>query len=147
MQEDYSQATAKSLTLAYFEARDVRAAEVGSEHLLVGLAGITDCGAARLLARLGLSDAELRDHLDKRPPLSPAAAMEHLPIGPSVTEAFERTLLQTQRTVPNARTTIDLLLSVVDDPRYGGARELVQRCGVTPETIASSARNVLPEEF
>ena len=135
--EAYLLATGKSLPLAYFEARDAFANEVGGQHLLVGLAANTACGASALLAHLGLADTELRRHLSKQP--TPAGPLGHLPTGQAVADAFERTTVESHgRSRPSS--TIDLLVSIIDDPNHSEARELVQRCGVEPEVVIAAAK-------
>lgn len=136
MQEDYSLATGRSLSLAHFEARDVCAEEVGGEHLLVGLAANSTCRAGALLAHLGLSDAQLRSQLTRRPP--PSGPLGHLPTGYAVTHAFERAFERTADG-PKPTSTIDLLVAIFEDRVHQGGRELVLRCGITPEIIVATA--------
>lgn len=76
MWEQFTDRTSRALFFAYAEAARLGAERVGAEHLLLGLARDRDSVAARVLGRLGLSGARVRQEMMKR-----IAARQEMPAG------------------------------------------------------------------
>jgi ATP-dependent Clp protease ATP-binding subunit ClpC len=58
------------IVLARDEARELNHDRVGTEHLLLGLLGQRDVLAAKVLASLGITDAQVRERVGEAPSTS-----------------------------------------------------------------------------
>lgn len=108
---------------------------VGTEHLLVALAGIPDRPASRALAARGVYPGTLRAQVHRLTgPGSGAAPEGHLPCTPWAKRAVERAVEEARALGHRAVEDSHLMLALLD----GGstvATEALRNLGVAPEAL------------
>jgi ATP-dependent Clp protease ATP-binding subunit ClpC len=131
---------------AHAEARDMRHSHIGTEHLLVALAGEPEVAAltldadrlrAEVVKLVGLGDAE------------PLPSDTWLPFTAAAKEALEGALTEAMHLGRREVEPAHILLSVLKQ-RDGVARRILVSAGATPsefrETVVRRLRGVEPDE-
>jgi ATP-dependent Clp protease ATP-binding subunit ClpC len=118
MREHLSETARHVLAGAQGEARALNQEFVGSEHLLLGIAGCGDCEAARLLAQSHVDSAKVRAELLRALPKGeqPPGVTGDLPLSPKVQRIIQNALVRAQALREQTVSTRLLLLSLLDEP-------------------------------
>jgi ATP-dependent Clp protease ATP-binding subunit ClpA len=112
------------LLLAQDEARALKHAQVGSEHILLGLLREEHGLAARLLASLGITLAEVRDQVLRVAGEGNEVTTGHLPFTPQVKDALETAHREAQTLHHDYVGTEHILLSLLLQDKGTAARIL-----------------------
>ncbi|MEO3927121.1 Clp protease N-terminal domain-containing protein [Micromonosporaceae bacterium B7E4] len=126
------------VTQAQAEARDAGSAEVGTEHLLLGILHEPDGLAGRALTALGVSAEAIRAGVRAAEPgvvasddpVGQPEAAEHLPFSSGAKRVRDRTFAEALRLGHNYVGTEHLLLGLLAAPTEPGAR-ILTGLGVT----------------
>lgn len=132
--------------LACAEAARLGYDHVGTEHLLLGLLDARECGAFRILRRLGVDPARLRAALEEgsQPRGSAAdAAAAQLPLAPEAKQALEAALAEATTLGSATVGTEHLLLALA----RGGGRVsgVLQELAVGPDRVRAAIVAALAE--
>ncbi|GAA3762140.1 Clp protease N-terminal domain-containing protein [Plantactinospora mayteni] len=115
------------VTQAQAEARYAGSAEVGTEHLLLGILHEPDGLAGRAIAALGVSAEAVRTAVHATAPdlVGQAGAAEHLPFSTAAKQVRDRTFAEALRLGHNYVGTEHLLLGLLAAETEPGARVLI----------------------
>ncbi|MGZ3441197.1 MAG: Clp protease N-terminal domain-containing protein [Polyangia bacterium] len=131
MFERFTDQARQVVTLAQEEARLMRHAHIGTEHLLVALARIDDDVATPLLASHGLSGEKTRAEVVAIEGVGDAVAGGQLPFTPAAHDALEATLRESLELGHDRIEPAHLLLGVLRQ-RDGVARRVLAGAGANP---------------
>ena len=107
---------------------------IGPEHMLLGLAEMPQCAAAKILADLGVDLSELRKALPLKRGPAQLGGMGQLPFTPSAKQVLESALAEARRLGHGYIGTEHLLVGLVLDE--GGITGItLARLGVTLEGV------------
>ena len=118
-------------------ARELRAPQIGSEHLLVGLVSEEWFASTQVLTMLGVMSSEIREAIGLPAPIEDRhRAGPHIPLDRSVKQTIERSSKEARALRADRIGTEHLLLAL---RRLGkdGARVLTERCVSHAATLAA----------
>ncbi|MFK4085597.1 Clp protease N-terminal domain-containing protein [Kribbella sp. NPDC020789] len=134
MYERFTELARKVVILAQEEARQLDHSYIGTEHLLLGLLGAADGGAAKLLAGTGAPAVrELVIEIVGRGQRSPEGG---IPFTPRAKATLEDSYLEARRLGSESIDTEHLLLGLLKDAD-GVAAQVLARLGVEIEALRS----------
>ncbi len=144
MFERFTEPARQVVVMAQAQARELGHSYIGTEHLLLGLLGVTDGAAARALRSLGLSLEQARASVVE---LVGQGAAEisggQIPFTPRAKKVLEVALREALALGHKYIGTEHILLGLVREPQ-GPAIEILGVAGVTPEQIRSEVLRSLP---
>ena len=140
--ERFTQRARRVLSLAHTEAERARQNNIGTEHLLLGLADEDGGVAGRVLRELGLESARVREMVER---VSPAGRFsgEKIDLAPDTQQVLEYAVDEARRLGHHYIGTEHILLALVRVE--GVAMDVLRRLGVTPDQIRRQTRRVLNE--
>ena len=115
------------------EAKLMRHAHVGTEHLLVGVARGNDV-AADILHRYGLDGETARAEVVKLAGMGEARSADQLPYTPAAKDALEQTLEEAMRLGHQTAEPGHILLAILR-PQDALARRILHNAGAAPRDI------------
>jgi ATP-dependent Clp protease ATP-binding subunit ClpA len=136
MFERFTEPARAVVGLAQEEARLMRHAHVGTEHLLVALARSGDEEAAGLLARYGLTGERTRAEVVRVAGLGDAGGSGQRPFTPAAHDALETTLHEAMRLGHDQVEPAHLLLGILRQPD-ALARRILLGAGAAPRDVRS----------
>jgi len=150
MFERFTEQARQVVVLAQEEARLMRHAHIGTEHLLVALARVDDDVATPLLAGHGLSGESARAEVVAIEGVGNAEPGGQLPFTPAAHDALEATLRESLELGHDRVEPAHLLLGVLRQ-RDGVARRVLAGAGANPpearaEVIERLRRSGLPAQ-
>ncbi|HOJ20807.1 MAG TPA: Clp protease N-terminal domain-containing protein [Armatimonadota bacterium] len=122
MWEQFTDRTSRALFFAYAEAARLGAERVGAQHLLLGLARDRDSVATRVLGRLGLPGARVRQEMVKRLAAPQDAPGGEIALDPGVNEVFNLALEEARALGYDAIGPEHLLLGILRHGQSEAAR-------------------------
>jgi ATP-dependent Clp protease ATP-binding subunit ClpC len=140
--ERFTQRARRVLSLAHTEAEHAHQVNIGTEHLLLGLADEEGGVAGRVLRELGLESARVREMVGR---VSPAGHFSgsKIDLAPDTQQVLEFAVDEARRLGHHYIGTEHILLALVRVE--GVAMEILRRLGVTPDQIRRQTRRVLNE--
>lgn len=143
--------TRRAVRIARQEAASLGSAEVGTEHLLLGILQCGDESAAMLLRRLGVTLEGARDAVQPTTEMTLEAARRAYAnseragaatlVSPVARRILERALTNAAARDSSELTAVDLLRSLVMHEESGAARTLT-RMGIDPARLRSESPSV-----
>lgn len=130
------------LRLAREEARRLNRDSVGPEHLLLGLVREGDGIAAKVLAKLGISLAEVRRTVEENNGRGHRVGLGEVELTPHTMRVIELGADEARRMNHHYIGTEHLLLGLVRDGE-GGAVDALARLGVTLDSVRSMTMQAL----
>lgn len=125
---DFSPAARRSLEIAMQEAETFKRAQVGGEHLLVGLASARGGDAASILQGLGIGRSAMREALEATAGETGAYDGPVL-LGPDTKRIVEAAIDEARRRGQAKVLTTHILLALASEPS-AGARALLAAMAV-----------------
>lgn len=125
------------IVLAQEEADTLGHPRVGTEHLLLGLAGAEDESTAPLLAQAGLAADAIRERVAALEP--PGPSRRRRSFTRAAKRALERSVHEAQSLGDNYIGAEHVLLGLLADERAGAAT-IVRELGADPEALRAAAR-------
>jgi ATP-dependent Clp protease ATP-binding subunit ClpC len=140
--ERFTQRARRVLSLAHTEAERARQSNIGTEHLLLGLADEDGGVAGRVLRELGLESQRVREMVER---VSPAGHFTggKIDLAPDTQQVLEFAVEEARRLSHHYIGTEHILLALVRVE--GVAMDVLRRLGVTPDQIRRQTRRVLNE--
>jgi ATP-dependent Clp protease ATP-binding subunit ClpC len=141
--DSFTQRARRVLSLAHMEAERMHQANIGTEHLLLGLMEEEGGVAGRVLKELGLELERVKEMIDR---LSGSGQYRgsKIDLSPGTQQVLEYAIDEARRMGHHNIGTEHLLLGLVRH-NEGVALEVLRRLGVTPEQIRRQTRRVLQE--
>jgi ATP-dependent Clp protease ATP-binding subunit ClpC len=140
MLERFTEPAREVVALAHEEARLMRHAHVGTEHLLVALARIGD----GVLAHYGLTGERARGDVVRAIGMGDEPGAGERPLTPAARDALETTLHEAMRLGHDRVEPAHLLLGIVRQPD-GVARRILLAAGATPRDVREEVVRRLAE--
>ncbi len=140
--ERFTQRARRVLSLAHTEAERARQSNIGTEHLLLGLADEEGGVAGRVLRELGLEPNRVREMVER---VSAAGRYTggKIDLAPDTQQVLEYAVDEARRLGHHYIGTEHILLALVRVE--GAAMDVLRRLGVTPDQIRRQTRRVLNE--
>jgi ATP-dependent Clp protease ATP-binding subunit ClpC len=140
--ERFTQRARRVLSLAHTEAERARQSNIGTEHLLLGLADEEGGVAGRVLRELGLEPSRVREMVER---VSPSGRYTggKIDLAPETQQVLEFAVDEARRLGHHYIGTEHILLALVR--AEGSAMDVLRRLGVTPDQIRRQTRRVLNE--
>ncbi|MBI5933155.1 MAG: ATP-dependent Clp protease ATP-binding subunit [Chloroflexi bacterium] len=140
--ERFTQRARRVLSLAHTEAERSRQSNIGTEHLLLGLADEEGGVAGRVLRELGLETTRVREMVER---VSPAGRFSgnKIDLAPDTQQVLEFAVEEARRLGHHYIGTEHILLALVRVENT--ALDVLRRLGVTPDQIRRQTRRVLNE--
>ncbi len=132
----------RAVSLAEAEAAGLRHNYVGTEHLLLGLLGIDDGAAAKVLTRLGVSAPEVRSEIEQIIGCGTAPPAGQPPFTPRSKKVLELANGEAKRLGHNYVGTEHLLLGLVREGA-GVAAQILGRLGADRAAIVEALMPLL----
>ena len=132
----------RAVTMAEAEAAGLRHNYIGTEHLLLGLLGIDDGIAAKVLTRLGVSAPEVRSEIELIIGRGPAPPAGQPPFTPRSKKVLDLAHREAKRLGHNYVGTEHLLLGLVREGA-GVAAQILSRLGADRAGIVDAILHVL----
>ncbi|MGA2112297.1 MAG: ATP-dependent Clp protease ATP-binding subunit [Anaerolineales bacterium] len=141
--ERFTQRARRVLSLAHQEAERLHHAEIGTEHLLLGLIREEGGVAGRVLRELGLEPDRVQEMVER---ISPPGRGEpdHIDLSSGTEQVLQLAIDEARRLGHHYIGTEHLLLGLVRQ-NEGTAIDVLRRLGVSPEQIRRQTRRVLQE--
>lgn len=127
MWQRFTERAQQVLNAAHAEAARLGAAEVGTEHLLLGLTRVADCAAVRVLNRLGLQLDHLRLEVERHLPAGHTYGPRERPLTPRARQVLELAYEEGRALGNNWLGTEHLLLALIREGEGTAARALLER--------------------
>ena len=140
--ERFTQRARRVLSLAHSEAERARQHNIGTEHLLLGLADEDGGVAGRVLRELGLETSRVREMVERVSPPGRFAGNK-IDLAPDTQQVLEFAVDEAGRLGHHYIGTEHILLALVRVE--GTAMDVLPRLGVTPDQIRRQTRRVLNE--
>ncbi|MBV6395405.1 MAG: Negative regulator of genetic competence ClpC/MecB [Anaerolineales bacterium] len=140
--ERFTQRARRVLSLAHTEAERARQNNIGTEHLLLGLADEDGGVAGRVLRELGLEPSRVREMVERVSPPG-RAIVSNIDLAPETQQVLEFAVDEARRLGHHYIGTEHILLALVRVE--GAAMDVLRRLGVTPDQIRRQTRRVLNE--
>ena len=140
--ERFTQRARRVLSLAHTEAERAHQSNIGTEHLLLGLADEDGGVAGRVLRELGLETARVREMVERVSPAGRSAGGK-IDLAPDTQQVLEFAVDEARRLGHHYIGTEHILLALVRVE--GTAMDVLRRLGVTPDQIRRQTRRVLNE--
>jgi ATP-dependent Clp protease ATP-binding subunit ClpC len=140
--ERFTQRARRVLSLAHTEAERARQGNIGTEHLLLGLADEDGGVAGRVLRELGLEPARVREMVE-RVSSEGRYTGGKIDLAPDTQQVLEYAVDEARRLGHHYIGTEHILLALVRVE--GAAMDVLRRLGVTPDQIRRQTRRVLNE--
>ena len=141
--EKFSDKARKVLVLAQDEARAMKQAYVGTEHILLGLILENDGLAAQTLERLNVKADDVRGMIRQVVPIDETQDVQgHLNFTPRVKRVLENALREAMQMGQSYIGTEHLLLGIVREGE-GTALEVLSRLGVGPDDIRAALNDLI----
>lgn len=143
MFERFTDRSRQALVLAQEEARLLGHAHLGTEHILLGLIGATEGGAAQVLVSCGL-ELDVAREVIGRLERSGRRTRDTTPFTPGAKRLLERSLREALARGSDSIGTEHLLLGLVSAPGADDiAVSVLAERGITPEDVRRRVENVL----
>ncbi len=136
MFERFTETAREVVTLAQEEARLMRHARVGTEHLLVGLARSGDPDASAVLLRYGLTGERTRGEVVRVMGMGDSAEHGQIPFTPAAHDALDAALHEAMLLGHERVEPAHLLLGMLRQ-QDALARRLLVSAGATPADVRS----------
>ncbi|MBW7918853.1 MAG: ATP-dependent Clp protease ATP-binding subunit [Anaerolineales bacterium] len=140
--ERFTQRARRVLSLAHSEAERARQHNIGTEHLLLGLADEDGGVAGRVLRELGLETSRVREMVERVSPPGRFAGNK-IDLAPDTQQVLEFAVDEAGRLGHHYIGTEHILLALVR--MDNAAMDVLRRLGVTPDQIRRQTRRVLNE--
>ena len=140
--ERFTQRARRVLSLAHTEAERAHQSNIGTEHLLLGLADEDGGVAGRVLRELGLETARVREMVERVSPAGHSTGNK-IDLAPDTQQVLEFAVEEARRLGHHYIGTEHILLALVRVE--GTAMDVLRRLGVTPDQIRRQTRRVLNE--
>jgi ATP-dependent Clp protease ATP-binding subunit ClpC len=141
--ERFTQRARRVLTLAHQEAERLNQAQIGTEHLLLGLM-MEDGGiSARVLADLGLEIDRVREMVERLGGFGQVRGAK-IELSAGVQQVLEFAIDEARRMGHHYIGTEHLLLGLIRQEE-GLGMDVLRKLGITPEQIRRQTRRVLQE--
>ena len=140
--ERFTQRARRVLSLAHTEAERAHQSNIGTEHLLLGLADEDGGVAGRVLRELGLETARVREMVERVSPAGHSTGNK-IDLAPDTQQVLEFAVEEARRLGHHYIGTEHILLALVRVE--GMAMDVLRRLGVTPDQIRRQTRRVLNE--
>lgn len=136
MYERFTDPARRVIAVAQDEARVLQHAYVGTEHLLLGLLGVSDSPVAKILAGFGISPASVRETVREIIGAGNADAVRphHFPFTPRAKNVLEAAYQEARGLGQDDIGPEHLLLGLLRD-RTGVAAQVVDRLGANPDEL------------
>jgi ATP-dependent Clp protease ATP-binding subunit ClpC len=134
MFERFTDQAREVVTVARDEARLMRHAHVGTEHLLVALARVGDEDAAVLLHRHGLTGESARAEVVRMVGMGSGGERGELPLTPAAHDALQQTLNEAMRLGHEQADAGHLLMAILRQPD-ALARRILLGAGAAPRDV------------
>jgi ATP-dependent Clp protease ATP-binding subunit ClpC len=141
--ERFTQRAKRVLSIAHQEAERARHANIGTEHLLLGLIEEEGGVAGRVLRELGLEPGRVREMVMRVVGEGRSSTGNRLELAYETQQALEYAMDEARRMGHHYIGTEHLLLGLVR--AEGKGMEVLRRLGITPEQIRRQTRRVLNE--
>lgn len=142
MFERFSDAARQAIVLAEIEARELGHAEIGTEHILLGIFREGE-ESGRGLDPVGVSLAGLRDLVVQENPRGGANPAEHPPFTAQAKQLLVEAFTEMKRGGHEEITPPHLLLAVLADPGATGVRAM-SGAGINPSALRQTVADSLP---
>jgi ornithine carbamoyltransferase len=148
----FTQNGRKAVLWAQEEAVRRGHAQVGPEHLLLGVVHGDDTSALRLLDRLGIAASQIRDAVGRVLPAggpgNPAAAAETMQLSGDAQRVVERSFGETEQTGDDLVSTEHLLLALLrdTDPKGSPATAALAALGLSYQSASAVLGSVAAED-
>lgn len=142
--ERFTQRARRVLSLAQEEAEKMRADQIGTEHLLLGLMREEGGVAGRVLRDLGLETRRIEDLIERMSRTGRQSSGYRLDLSPGTKRVLELAVEEARRMGHHYIGTEHLLLGLVRQPE-GIAVDLLRTLSISPEEIRRQTRRVLQE--
>jgi tRNA(Arg) A34 adenosine deaminase TadA len=129
MFERFTAGARQAIGLAQEEARRFRHHYIGTEHLLIGIAGCGEDATEQALAEVGLDVERVRTALELIVGRGAEEPSGHIPFTPRAKKMIEYALREALQLGDTTITSAHLLLGLVHDEGGVGARILVESAG------------------
>ncbi|WP_305883082.1 Clp protease N-terminal domain-containing protein [Conexibacter sp. S30A1] len=143
MFERFTEPARQVVVMAQTQARELGHSYIGTEHLLLGLLGVSDGAAARTLEAQGLSLEHARASVVELVGQGAEAPGGQIPFTPRAKKVLELALREALALHHNYIGTEHILLGLLREPQ-GPAIEILGVAGLTPEQIRSEVLRLLP---
>ena len=143
MFERFTEPARQVVVMAQAQARELVHSYIGTEHLLLGLLGVTDGAAARALRSLGLSLEQARASVVELVGQGAEAPGGQIPFTPRAKKVLELALREALALHHNYIGTEHILLGLLREPQ-GPAIEILGVAGLAPDTIRGEVLRLLP---
>jgi ATP-dependent Clp protease ATP-binding subunit ClpA len=117
----------KAMNSARREAQRMGHDYFGPEHILLALAGMPDCTAARVISAQGITAEQIRSEVEKRVKATTAVTMGQMPFTPQAKRVLELAMEEASNFGHSYIGTEHLLLGVIggeDDVAAGALKQL-----------------------
>jgi len=141
--ERFTQRARRVLSLAHQAAERVHHAQIGTEHLLIGLVEEEGGVAGRVLREMGLDVERVREMVNRLSGEGHAETPDKIELAQETQQVLEYAIEEARRLGHHYIGTEHLLLGLVRSE--GTALEVLRRLGVTPDDIRRQTRRVLQE--
>jgi hypothetical protein len=133
------------IVLAQDEARALAHDYVGTEHILLGLLRLSDCMAARALARIGVDEQKIRTRVDEIVGRGSGTPPGQIPFTPRTKKILELALREALALRHDYIGTEHLLLAIVTEGE-GVAARLLREQGVDAADVRGVVLTMLGRE-
>jgi len=141
--EKFTQSARRVLSLAHLEAERMQQAEIGTEHLFLGLMQ-EDAGlAGRVLKELGVEIERAREMVLRLSGMG-ARKSEKIRLSDDVQDVLDAAIIEARKMNSKYVSTEHLLLALVGS-KLGLAKDVMMKLGITPVQIQRQIKRVLNE--
>src|SRR3989440_327633 len=142
MFERFTDRARRVVVRAQEEARMLHHDYIGTEHILLGLIGEGEGGAARALESLGISLEAVRQHAGEITGQGQQAPSGHIPFTPRATKVLELSLREALQLGHNYIGTEHILLGLIRDGE-GVAAQVLVKLGADPGRVRQQVIQLL----
>lgn len=134
MFERFTDAARRLVVVAQEESRRLNHAYIGSEHLLIAIAGEADSLGARTLRNAGAGVQRLREVVETLAGKGTDASTGHIPFTPECKKSLEQSLSWAKKLGHEHIGSEHLFLGVLEDPE-GTAGKVLKLAGADPDLL------------